>query len=71
MSPRARKWIEEFFALPLNEQADVLEAIMRAKDLGSELGAELERRVRILRDGTALVHDWADVEREPDGTANR
>jgi len=65
MSSRAHKIIEEFFSLPEEEQAEVLEAIVPVDEaIDPELHAELERRVRSLKDGTAVLHDWEDVERE-------
>jgi hypothetical protein len=66
MSSRAHKLIEEFFALAQDEQAEVLEAIVPTEELEPEFRAELERRVRSLRDGTAVLHDWDDVARELD-----
>jgi hypothetical protein len=66
MSSRADKLIEDFFSLPQDEQAEVLEAIVPVEELEPQFRAELERRVRSLRDGTAVLHDWADVERELD-----
>jgi hypothetical protein len=72
MSSRAHKLIEEFFALPANDQAEVLEAIVPPQvELDPEFRAELERRVRSLKDGTAVLHDWEDVERELDEIVSR
>lgn len=60
MTSRAHKLIEEFFALPEDEQAEVLDAIVPA-DEDPELTAELERRVRSIEDGTAVLLDGDEV----------
>jgi hypothetical protein len=66
MSSRAHKIIEEFYALPEEEQAEVLEAIVPAgpEDFDPEYRAELERRIASIKDGTAELLDWEDVKRE-------
>lgn len=65
MSSRAHKLIEEFFALPENEQAEVLDAIVpQDDDMDPALVEELSRRVRSIQDGTAVLHDHEDVRRE-------
>jgi hypothetical protein len=64
MSSRAHKLIEEFFALPEDEQVQVLDAIVPAEELDPEFVEELKRRVRSIQDGTAVLHDHEDVRRE-------
>ena len=63
MSSRAHKLIEEFFALPEDEQAQVLDAIVPTDDDDEdpELIAELERRVRSIEDGSAVLLDGDEV----------
>lgn len=63
MTSRAHKLIEEFFALPEDEQAQVLDAIVPADDDDEdpELIAELERRVRSIEDGSAVLLDGDEV----------
>ena len=60
MSSRAHKLIEEFFTLPEDEQAEVLEAIVPT-DEDPEFMAEIERRVRSIEDGTAVLLDGDEV----------
>jgi hypothetical protein len=64
MTSRAHKLIAEFFALPEDEQAEVLDAIVPADELDPEFVEELKRRVRNIQDGTAVVHNHEDVRRE-------
>jgi hypothetical protein len=64
MSSRAHKLIEEFFALPEEEQAEVLDAISPGAPMEPEFVDELKRRVRSIQDGTAVLHDHADVRRD-------
>lgn len=63
MSSRAHKFIEEFYALPEEERSEVLEAIVPADlgDLDPEYRAEIERRLRSLDDGTAVLLDGDEV----------
>lgn len=63
MSSRAHKVIEEFYALPEEEQSEVLEAIVPADldDLSPEYRAELERRLCSIDDGTAVLLDGDEV----------
>lgn len=64
MTSRAHKLIEEFFALPENEQAEVLDAIVPADELDPDFVQELKQRVRSIQDGTAVLHDHEDVRRD-------
>jgi hypothetical protein len=66
MSSRAHKLIDEFFALPEEERAEVLQAISSVDEptLEPEYIIELKRRVRSLNDGSAVLHDHEDVRRE-------
>ena len=63
MSSRAHKIIEEFYALPEEEQAEVLEAIVPTslEDFEPDYRAEIERRLRSIEDGTAVLLDHDEV----------
>jgi hypothetical protein len=71
LSSRALKLIDEFRALPTDERELALLELAEITDqpaqpLHPEWHYELVRRVRSVKDGTAVLHDWADVERELD-----
>lgn len=73
LSIRAQKLIDEFRLLPTNEREQTLLELAALTDedasaapLHPEWHDELVRRVRSVKDGTAELHDWADVEREAD-----
>lgn len=63
MSSRARKIIEEFRALPEEEQSEVLDAIVPADldEFAPEYRAEIELRLRSIEDGTAVLLDGDEV----------
>jgi len=63
MSTRAHKLIEEFNSLPEEEQCEVLEAIVPADldEFEPEYRAEIERRLRSIEDGTAVLLDGDEV----------
>ena len=73
LSSRALKLIDEFRALPTDEReaallelAEITDQQAPAQLLHPEWHDELVRRVRSVQDGTAVLHDWEDVERELD-----
>jgi flagellar motor switch protein FliG len=63
MSAKAHKFIEEFFTLPEDDQAEILQAIVPPDDEDPAFIAELERRLKTLDDGTAVLHSHEDVRR--------
>jgi putative addiction module component (TIGR02574 family) len=71
MTSRARKIIEEALALPKEELVRVvaeLQESVEATDSPEELEAawhdELVRRLRSIKDGSAVLHDGDEVDRE-------
>lgn len=63
MSARAHKFIEEFFTLPDDDQAEILEAIVPSDEheFDPEYRVELERRIRSIEDGTAVLLNGDEV----------
>jgi hypothetical protein len=62
MASRAHKIIDEFFTLSLDEQAEVLDAIVPADELDDpEFSAELHRRLKSVEDGTAVLIDGEEA----------
>jgi hypothetical protein len=71
LSSRALKLIEEFRALPTDERELALLELAEITDqpaqpLHPDWHEELAHRVRSVKDGSAVLHDWEDVERELD-----
>jgi len=71
MTSRARKVIEEALALPKEELLQVVaelqesvEATDSSDDIDTAWRDEIVRRLRSIEDGSALLHDGDDVERE-------
>jgi hypothetical protein len=71
MTSRARKILEEALLLPEEDRlliAAELKGSVESSDsfenVGSAWRVEIARRLRSIQDGTAVLHDWDDVERE-------
>lgn len=78
LSSRALKLIDEFRSLPTDERelalvelAELTEQDSPTSSLHPEWHDELAQRVRSVKDGTAVLHDWPDVERELDEIIKR
>ena len=62
MASRAHKIIDEFFALSLDEQAEVLDAIVPDDELDDPaFSTELQRRLKSVEDGTAVLIDGEEA----------
>ena len=71
MSLRARKLLEEALSLPEEERLLIatelqnsLEPVATSEEIDAAWRDELVRRVRSIEDGTAVLHDGAEVLRE-------
>ena len=78
LSTRALKLIDEFRSLPTEEReltlvelAELTEQESPVQPLHPDWHEELVQRVRSVKDGTGVLHDWQDVERELDEIIKR
>jgi hypothetical protein len=71
MTSRALKILQEALALPEDERALLIAELRRGpmdspEEVEQAWHDEIVNRLKSLKDGTAVLHDWADVERELD-----
>ncbi|MCG8554020.1 MAG: addiction module protein [Proteobacteria bacterium] len=79
MNARAQKILDEALQLPAEERAQICialhESVEQEEASAEEVEAawqdEIERRADQLQSGEAVLHDWADVERELRDLATR
>lgn len=71
MTSRARKILEEALALPEEDRVYLVEALQESiehvesqEEVDAAWREEIVRRVRSIKDGTAVLHKLEDVERE-------
>ena len=71
MSSRARKVLEEALSLPEEDRLLIaaelrgsVDASSSQEDVEEAWRDEVERRLKSIEDGTAVLHEWDDVERE-------
>jgi hypothetical protein len=72
MSSPLRKILDEVQKLPKQDRAllraelDQLDEAVPQHEVDHAWDEEIAGRLRSLKDGTAVLHDWDDVEREAD-----
>ncbi len=72
MSSPVRKFLDEARKLPKEDRAllraglDELDDEAPEDEVDAAWTEEIGRRLQSLKDGTAVLHDWEDVEREAD-----
>lgn len=72
MSSPVRKLLDEARKLPKEDRAllraelEQLDDDVSQQDVDAAWDEEIARRLQSLKDGTAVLHDWDDVEREAD-----
>lgn len=72
MSSPVRKLLDEAQKLPKEDRAllraglDELEGEVPQHEVDAAWEDEIARRLRSIKDGYAVLHDWDDVEREAD-----
>jgi putative addiction module component (TIGR02574 family) len=69
MSSRARKILQEALGLPEEDRLLIAAELRNSADAPPEeveeaWRAEVMRRLKSIEDGTAVLHEWEDVERE-------
>lgn len=71
MTSRARQILEEALTLPEEDRLYLVEALQESIEAVEPQEAvdaawreEIERRLKSIEDGTAVLHDWKDVKRE-------
>jgi hypothetical protein len=72
MSPSVRRLLDEAKKLPkedrdlLRAELDGLDDEASEQEVDAAWDDEIARRVQSIKDGTATLHDWDNVEREAD-----
>ncbi|MBN1655080.1 MAG: addiction module protein [Deltaproteobacteria bacterium] len=71
MTSRARQILEEALTLPEEERLFLVEALKESfepvepqEEVDAAWRDEINRRLKSIEDGTAVLHEWQDVKRE-------